>query len=138
MFSTIVSGAVAMMATLSSIVIGFFTKFVIEVATGTQLGGGPFESAIRIFSQANLQVELEIGEASSTAVEGIDRGMMTVMSALAGMLPDYRALSTAQHVAYGYNIDATLVSIQVLTTFAYVAVFTLIAYFLLKTREVAA
>jgi ABC-type transport system involved in multi-copper enzyme maturation permease subunit len=138
MFSTIVSGAVAMMATLSSIVIGFFTTFVIEVATGTQMGGGPVESFIRIFSQANLQVDLEIGQASATAVQGIDRVMMTIMTTLAGMLPDYRALSTSQYVAYGYNIDASLVSIQLLTTFAYVAVFSLIAYFLLKTREVAA
>lgn len=138
MFSTIVSGAVAMMATLSSIVIGFFTKFVIEVATGTQMGGGPVEALIRIFSQANLQVDLEIGQASTTTVQGIDRVMMTIMTTLAGMLPDYRALSTAQHVAYGYNIDASLVSIQLLTTFAYVVVFSLIAYFLLKTREVAA
>lgn len=138
MFSTIVSGAVAMMATLSSIVIGFFTKFVIEVASGQQMGGGPFESAVRIVSQANVQVELELGAASETAIFGIDRVMMTIMTTLAGMLPDYRALSTAQHVAYGYNIDASLVSIQLVTTCAYVAAFSLIAYFLLKSREIAA
>lgn len=138
MFSTIVSGAVAMMATLSSIVVGFCTKFIIGVATGEQLGGGPLESAIRILTQFNVSQDLEIGSAPTSAVQGFDKVMMAGMEVLAGMLPDYRMMSTDQYVANGYNIDSSLISIQLLTAFAYVGVFALVSYFFLKTREVAA
>lgn len=138
MFSTLVSGAVAMMATLSSIVIGFFTKFIVSVATGEQMGGGPLEATVRIIRQNNLQEDLELGQQTTTVLEGSDRVLMTGMQAMAGTLPDYRALSTVQYVASGYNIDSSLISIQLLTAFAYIAVFSLIAYFFLKTREVAA
>ena len=68
MFSTFLSGAVAMMATLSSIVIGYFSGFIYDVATGGQEGGGPIESIIRIVTQQNVSVDLEIGKAPTSIV----------------------------------------------------------------------
>lgn len=138
MFSTFLSGAVAMMATLSSIVVGYFSNFIVEVATGTQQGGGPFEALIRIVTQQNVQVDLEIGKAPTSIVQGFDMVFMMFMQAMAGMLPDYGKFSTTQYVAYGYNIDGTLMCMQLLTAFCYVFVSSLIAYYLLKTREIAA
>ncbi len=138
MFSTFLSGAVAMMATLSSIVVGYFAKFILDVATGSQEGGGPIEAAIRILRQQNVQVDLEMGKAPTTIVQGVDWIFMSVMQALSGMLPDYATFSTVQYVAYGYNIDSSLLGMQILTAFCYVLIVSLIAYFLLKTREIAA
>ncbi|HRX79552.1 MAG TPA: ABC transporter permease [Pirellulaceae bacterium] len=138
MFSTFLSGAVAMMATLSSIVIGYFSNFILEIATGSLDGGGPLESLIRIVTQQNVQVDLEIGKVPLAIVEGIDGGFMKCMQAMAGMLPDYGHFTTTQYVAYGYNIDGSLLSMQLLTAFCYVFVVSLISYYLLKTREIAA
>ena len=61
--------------------------------------------------------------------------MLRVMSFA---LPDYISLSTANFVAYGYNISGTMLVTHVLTTLAYVLVVSMIGYFFLKTREVAA
>ncbi|MEO8494444.1 MAG: ABC transporter permease [Planctomycetota bacterium] len=138
MFSTFLSGAVALMATLSSIVVGYFSSFIYEVASKDLPGGGPIESLIRIVTQQNVSVDLEIGKAPETIVHGFDLGFMTFMQAMTGMLPDYGKFSTTQYVAYGYNIDGTLMSMQLLTAFCYVFVVSLIAYYLLKTREIAA
>ncbi|MEX0818972.1 MAG: ABC transporter permease [Pirellulaceae bacterium] len=138
MFSTFLSGAVAMMATLSSIVVGYFSNFIFGVATGSQEGGGPIESFIRIVTQQNVQVDLEMGKAPTSIVQGFDMVFMMFMQAMTGMLPDYGKFTTTQYVAYGYNIDGTLMSIQLLTAFCYVFVVSLIAYYLLKTREIAA
>lgn len=138
MFSTFLSGAVAMMATLSSIVIGYFSSFIFDVATGAQEGGGPIVSLIRIVTQQNVQVDLEIGKTPLTIVQGFDTAFMAFMQAMSGMLPDYGKFTTTQYVAYGYNIDGTLMSIQLLTAFSYVLVVSLISYYLLKTREIAA
>ncbi len=138
MFSTFLSGAVAMMATLSSIVVGYFSSFIYDVSSGDLEGGGPFESLIRILGQQNVQVDLEIGKTQTTIVQGFDWGFMIFMRALTGMLPDYGKFSTTQYVAYGYNIDGSLLSMQLLTAFCYVFFVSLIAYYLLKTREIAA
>ena len=52
-FSTFLSGPVALMATISAIVLGFFGQFVRDIATGDDvMGGGPIESFIRIVTQA--------------------------------------------------------------------------------------
>ncbi|MBC8356151.1 MAG: ABC transporter permease [Planctomycetes bacterium] len=138
MFSTFLSGAVAMMATLSSIVIGYFSTFILDVATGTQQGGGPLEALYRILTQSNVQVDLEIGQAPTSVIQGFDMVFMMFMRAMAGLLPNYSKFSTTQYVAYGYNIDGTLLSIQLITAFCYVFGVSLIAYYLLKNREIAA
>ena len=138
MFSTFLSGAVALMATLSSIVVGYFSNFIYDVATGTQLGGGPIEAWIRMLTQKNVQVELEIGKTPTSIVQGVDLVFMMFMRTMTGMLPDYGKFTTTQYVAYGYNIDGTLMSMQLLTAFCYVFFVSLIAYYLLKTREIAA
>jgi hypothetical protein len=93
---------------------------------------------IRIVTQQNVQVDLEIGKAPTTIIQGFDWNFMMFMQALTGMLPNYGKFSTTQYVAYGYNIDGSLMSIQLLTAFCYVFVVSLIAYYLLKTREIAA
>jgi hypothetical protein len=139
MFSTFLSGAVAMMATLSSFVIGYFSNFIYEVATGAKEGGGPLESFYRIVTQENVQVDLEISKTPTAIIHGVDAVAMMGMRVMTGMLPDYaKFMGTSEYVANGYNIDGTLMSIQFLTAFSYVLVASLIAYYLLKTREIAA
>ncbi|MDA1054815.1 MAG: ABC transporter permease [Planctomycetota bacterium] len=139
MFSTFLSGAVAMMATLSSFVVGYFSTFIFEVATGAKEGGGPLESLFRIVTQQNVQVDLEIGKTPTSIIQGVDLVAMMSMRVMTGMLPDYaNFMGTTEYVANGYNIDGTLMSIQLLTAFCYVLVVSLVAYYLLKTREIAA
>lgn len=139
MFSTFLSGAVAMMATLSSFVVGYFSNFILEVATGAKEGGGPAESFLRIITQQNVQVDLEIGKTPTSIIQGVDLVAMMLMQVMTGMLPDYaNFMGTTEYVANGYNIDGTLMSMQLITAFCYVLVASLIAYYLLKTREIAA
>ena len=138
MFSTFLSGAVAMMATLASIVLGYLGQFISGVLTGEIMGGGPFESGIRMVRQNNVMVDLDFNDTSVAIVHGIDKVLTLGMWAVAGMLPDYSTYTTTQYVAYGYNINNGLLTIQLLTAFSYVFVVSLIAYFFLKTREVAA
>ena len=61
MFSTFLSGPVAMLATLGALVGGFFSDFMFRLATGQTYGGGPFESIIRICDPAERDLGLEPG-----------------------------------------------------------------------------
>jgi hypothetical protein len=138
MFSTFLSGAVAMLATLSTIAVGLFRGFIIGLFTGELEGGGPLEATIRVLTQQNLVMDLELPQIPMFFVRAIDLTFLWFLRALSIALPDYVSFSTADFVASGYNISATLLVIPILKTLGYGLVVSMIGYFFLKTREVAA
>jgi hypothetical protein len=138
MFSTFLSGAVAMLATLASIVVGYFSEFVFGVATGEVMGGGPIESMIRIVTQENVQSPLELPEIAVRIVKGFDIAFMHFMQVAAQVMPNYESFNTAGWVAYGYNVEPGLLTMHVLRTLTYFVMVSIVGYFFLKTREVAA
>jgi len=146
MFSTFLSGPVAFLGTVSSLVVGFFIKFIQEVVFGmfaspdndmAYKGGGPIESIIRIMTQQNIQTDLEIGDIANSVIKFIDRGFAILLYATTFVVPSFGDFDTVRYVAYGYDIDAVKLSILGLQAIAYTAGTTLIAYFVLKTREIA-
>jgi hypothetical protein len=147
MFSTFLSGPVAMMATLASLVLGYFKGFVVGVFRGMLdpegpadqviVGGGPIESFYRLITQKNLSIELEVGPAE-TVMRWMDLTLMYGMRTLVDVLPDYNRFGTANYVASGFNIDANLLAQHGATCLAYVVAVTAASYFLLKSREIAA
>lgn len=137
MFSTFLSGPVAMLATLSTMVMGFFTSFIVRVATGEAEGGGPIEAMIRNFKQMNLVTPLDESVGTSV-VKGVDSAVMQVMRAVAYILPDFGSFSTTRFVAYGFNVPGPLITQHLAITVAYTLVLTCAGYFLLKSREIAA
>jgi hypothetical protein len=138
MFSTFLSGAVAMMATLASLVLGFFSQFIADVATGAVMGGGPVESMIRMVKQLNVQTDMEVERNVATVVKAIDSILIQVISVVANLLPNYGDFNTVNWVAYGYNIEPALMGMRILQTLSYFLIVAMIGYFFMKTREVAA
>jgi hypothetical protein len=108
-----------------------------EVATGAFEGGGPLESLYRLITQKNIMTELEPGVAT-TAMQGIDSVLMVGMRAVSALLPDYSVFDTTAYVADGYFIQAGLMGQHLLITIAYLLMVTILGYFLLRTREIAA
>lgn len=143
MFSTFLTGSVAMLATIFVMVMGYFSRNIVAVATGEQQGGGPVESLVRIFRQDNLISDLEAG-VSTTAIKMIDAVAMTIMRAISVIMPNFRdyaefgGINTVRFVASGFDISSNLMWQHVVTAFAYVIVVTCAGYFLLKSKEVAA
>jgi ABC-type transport system involved in multi-copper enzyme maturation permease subunit len=138
MLSTFLSGAVALFATGSTLVVGMFRDFIISVATGDQVGGGPVESFVRIITQMNQTVELDLGKAVEWTIKGTDAVLMAFMWLAASIFPDYRALDTSRFVAYGFNIDGNLLAQHCLIALAYFVVLCIYGNFFLKSREIAA
>jgi hypothetical protein len=140
--STLLSGPVAMLFTVSFILLGFFREFFVGVATGlttsggTFYGGGPLESLVRIVTQQNVMSPLKAGGAEPI-VQGIDIVLQFLMHSIAQVLPDFSAFSTVNFAAYGYDVPADRVLQDMTTCLAYVVGLAVIGYFLLRTREVA-
>jgi hypothetical protein len=137
--STFLSGPVAMMATMSIVGMGFFGQFIRQVATGAQEGGGPIESLIRLLLQQNVMTELDNQESILVMIiEGMDAALMHLLQAGTYALPDFTQFDTVMFVADGYSVFPALVAQQVTMGLVYFVVVTIIGYFCLKTREIAA
>jgi hypothetical protein len=137
-FSTFLSGPVALMASISAIVLGFFGQFVRDIATGTQYGGGPIESFIRIITQQNVMTDMEMNTILLRVIKGADGVLMHLLQAATYILPDYTQFDTTEFVASGYNIFGSLVGEQLTMAVVYFTAVTIAGYFFLKTREIAA
>ncbi|HEY4233647.1 MAG TPA: ABC transporter permease [Lacipirellulaceae bacterium] len=134
--STCVNGPVAMLFTVSFITLGFFREFFVNVALGKQVGGGPVESLVRLVTQRNLVTGIE-DSFGTRLMHAVDSVLQAVMLSMAQVLPDFRAFSTVDYVAYGFNIPANQLAQDLTVTAAYIVGLFVIGYFFLRTREVA-
>jgi len=135
--STFLSGSVTMFATLVVYIAGLFREFIMNVATGEQVGGGPLESLVRIITQKNVSIDLDINPVIDWLVPAIDKVFMALMWVAARVLPDFRGFNTSRFVADGFNINGNLMAQQCLTAMVFVLVLSVFGYFFLKSREVA-
>ena len=78
--------------------------------TGELPGGGPVEALIRVITQKNLVLDLEIHPVPLTIVQVTDLSFLWFLRVLAFALPDYVSFSTADFVASGYNIGSAVLA----------------------------
>lgn len=137
--STLVSGPVAMLFTVSFIVLGLYKDYFVKIATGDNYGGGPVEALVRLVTQMNVTSPLEgtIGDVSAGIIKGVDAPIRGAMYALAQVLPEFPRFNTSAYVAEGFNIPANQVGQDLLICLAYVAGLFVAGYFFLRTREIA-
>jgi hypothetical protein len=135
--STIVSGPVAMLFTAGFIILGFFRQDFVDIATGKSYGGGPAESVYRIATQMNVMVPLEKGVLTTLLTAFDSYFAKPIMWAIAQCLPDFRAFSTVDYAADGYNVPWDRVYQDVTVCLGYIIGLSILGYFLLRTREVA-
>ncbi len=139
MFSTFLSGPVAMIATMTSLLLGFFGGMAFDIASGKTPGGGPIESLIRAPLQTGSMVELDLGNrALETVIKRTDQAIMFTMFSVFKSLPSWGSFNTSDYVAYGFNIFGGLVARHLTITVCYFIFTSIIGYFFLKTREMAA
>jgi hypothetical protein len=139
MFSTFLSGPVAMVATLSALGLGFFGSGVDTFFVDENSGGGPIESMVRIGTQKGVMTDLDLGnDALETVIKRIDYTIMYGIVNLKTALPNFNKLSTSEFVAYGTNIFDDLLLRHITITLGYFLMSSFIGYFFVKTREMAA
>ncbi len=144
MFSTFLTGPIAMLATVTVMVLGFFAQSITDVAMGKTPGGGPVESLIRIFRQDNMISELDLGEVAKFLIRLVDNIALLMMRAVSSIMPNFGdfaergGIETSRFVAYGFDIPPALLWQHALVAMCYVILCTIAGYYLLKSKEVAA
>jgi len=138
MFSTFLSGPVAVLATAGTLLtaLPMVSKFMVELAQGPKYGGGPFESLIRLLTQTNMVSKLEPGLRTTVAKEA-DKVVQGGLSLISSVLPNFGNYGFSDYVAYGFNISGDALLVASTRGFAFVLPLFIAGYFFLKTREVA-
>jgi hypothetical protein len=135
---TFLSWPVALLTTIAFFVAGQVAfAFLLDFTRQSLLGGGPFESLIRLLSHDNQMSELTPTLAVVTA-KTLDAIVMPVMSRLVYIVPNFAALDVSNTVADGFAVSWSSLGSNLLLAVAYALPFSIAGYFILKNREVAA
>jgi Sec-independent protein translocase protein TatA len=135
---TFLSWPVALLMTIAFFVAGHAAFSILrDFFMQTVLGGGPFESLIRLVSHDNQVTEL----AATPAVivcKTLDSLVMPVMARMVYLIPNLASLDVSNTVAEGYAVGWPLMVQNTLVALAYAIPFSIGGFFILKNREVAA
>jgi len=143
MFSTFLSGPLALFATLAVVLVGQFREFIQRLfesqVTGDSTivpGGGPIESLYRIVTQTSITVNLDPSPGVQF-MKTLDTFLLAPMRLLAGIFPSLSSLGTTDFVAGGFDIPFDLVAAHGMETIGYLLAFFIAGAFCLRAREVA-
>lgn len=144
MFSTFLSGPVAMLATVGTLILGLFTSsFIFPLANAVinediklMAGGGPIESTIRLVTQVGIMTPLE-DSAGIRIAKLVDKALMYGLRSLASLLPDFSRFDDGRFVASGYDVPPDLVAQQASITAAFVLATFMAGFLFMRMREVA-
>ncbi len=137
LFSTFLSGPVAMASTFGILIAGFSKRLFLEIAHLQALGGGPIESFNRLVNHENVMIELPntFSTHLGQAFDQIAAGFLSVIGLALPSFGDYNYY--ADCVANGYNVPANSILVHIITTASFVLPLFIFAYVILRNREVA-
>ena len=137
MFSTFLSGPVAMLATAGVLVAGFSKDALVELAMGPKYGGGPIESFVRLITQNNMMSPLEPG-LKTTVIQMTDAASEMFLRVFGSIIPPISDFTSTGHVAHGFDVAwDPWIWVPAVRTLAFVIPLFVAGCFFLKTREVA-
>ena len=135
---TFLSWPVALLFTIAFFVAGHAAFAVLrDFFLSTVVGGGPFESLIRLLTHDNQMTDLAATPGVVVA-KTLDAVVMPVMSRMVYLIPNLSSLDVTNTVAEGFAVTWPLVLQNTIIAAAYVVPFSIFGYFILKNREVAA
>jgi hypothetical protein len=137
LFSTFLSGPVAMISTLGVLIAGFTKSFVIKLGLNQVLGGGPFEAFYRLMTQNNLVTDLptSVGMQFIKVTDVVFSKFLWLVGQAVPPLAEYAVYDTA--LVSGFNIPMHWVLNHSIMTLGYAVPIFLVAYLILSNREVA-
>ncbi|MCG8651833.1 MAG: ABC transporter permease, partial [Pirellulales bacterium] len=143
MFSTRLSGPVAMVATFVCVLLGFFAEQIYDtrhyIDENISRGGGPIESLVRLLKQDAMTTEFDVDVTASKVIKAADAGIVYTLDAIATALPNLpKMVGTAEYAASGFDIFGALLCRHAAATLGYCILAFVVSYFFLKAREIAA
>ena len=136
MFSTFLSGNVALIGTIVAVILSFQAGFIKDLAENQVEGGGPIEAMLRMVTQKNVITPLE-GGTGTYIIQSLDYLILTTIDGISSIMPDYTKLNFSNFLAEGFSIETERLLVATILTFAFCFICSAIGYYCLKTRELA-
>jgi len=135
--STYLSAVLSLLVVVVIFSAGFFTDFINDLAANRTIGGGPFESMSRLM-KAEQPTAPSSETAGGKALISADKGWSWLVRRVSKGVPDLKSFNWRDFLAEGFNIDSQYLVVNLLMTFGYLLPWGILAYYLMKSREVAA
>ena len=137
LFSTFLSGPVAMFSTFGVMIAAFCRELLMNIAFMRELGGGPFEAWERLITHENLRSDLSntFGTYLIKFFDLLASGLLCFIGMVIPSFTEYDIYTN--YVASGFDIPLNTLAVHGLTTLAYVVPLFVVAYLILRGREVA-
>ncbi|MBA4190148.1 MAG: hypothetical protein C0467_19360 [Planctomycetaceae bacterium] len=135
--STYLSGVLSLLVVVVIFNAGFFTDFINDLAANRTVGGGPFESMSRLM-KAEQPTAPSSESAGGKALSAADKGWSWVVRRVSKVVPDLQSFDWSAFVAEGFNVDSQYIVVNLLMMSGYLLPWGILAYYLMKSREVAA
>lgn len=135
--STYLSGVLALLATMVIFLTGYFTEHLNDVAYNRSIGGGPFESMSRLV-RAEAPTTPSAETAGAKLLQGFDQVWGWVVRRIQNVVPDVESFSWTHFVSEGFNVNTEFLILNVLVMVGYLLPWGILAYYLMKSREIAA
>lgn len=134
--STYLSSVISLLKAMFIYGAGMFTPFIQELALGKTPGGGPAEAARRVFERKNLITPLEVTPIGHVA-DFFDASFRVFLKRFLNLIPDVDLFDLSRYVAEGFDISIADLGIRFLVLFAYLLPWAVLAYYLMRSREIA-
>jgi hypothetical protein len=135
--STSLNGVISLLVTLWLYLHGLCKDFIVEVALGKNIGGGPLEALIRLVNRQNMVAQLEETTTLRVAT-GSDTAFRWFLNLVLKVIPDVDRYDLTSYVAEGFNIPVDQLLVKLIILLAYLLPWAVLAYYLIKWREIAA
>lgn len=135
--STYLDFVVTLIVSLFLIVIAFFDQFIAEMGQRQSGQAGPL-MALEQLLQAKQSTALPEGTTLENAADKGDVVFAWANRRLLNVLPDVHAFEWTRYVAEGFNVPLDALVMNVVVLIAYLFPWFLMAYYLIRGREVAA
>jgi hypothetical protein len=136
-WSTYLSGVISLVVTFAIYGVGVFREFLLRLATGAEVGGGPMEAFYRLTNKQGIVTPLETTAAARLAL-GTDAVYRWIFRRIFDLIPDVDRFDWTVYVKEGFNINiVNLVLPSTLMLVGYLLPCGVLAYYLMKSREVA-
>jgi hypothetical protein len=135
--STYFAGVISFLLALSLFLGGYFLDFIRSLASGTNIGGGPFESFNRLVKGQTTGAELDKTPTTQIALFG-DDAFRWMIRRIVNIIPDTEQFTWSNYLAQGFSVPLDFIALNLVILAAYLLPWALLAYYLMRSREVAA
>jgi ABC-type transport system involved in multi-copper enzyme maturation permease subunit len=136
--STYMAGVVSFLIALFLFLAGYFQEFLITLAADTNVGGGPLESLNRLVKGQTPAGEADKQTPSVQVALFGDDIFRWVLRRFMNILPDAERFTWSNYLAQGFSIRPDFIVLNLLFLVGYLLPWAILAYYLMRSREIAA